>query len=46
MHLEGSCHCGAVTFSVDGSQHTVPYDALGPGKVQVEFQRSDEEDSR
>jgi len=36
----------AVTFSVDGAQHTVPYDALGPGKVQVEFQRTDEEDSR
>src|SRR5437764_839738 len=29
----------AVTFSVDGAQHTVRYDALGPGKVQVEFQR-------
>lgn len=24
MHLEGSCHCGAVTFSLE-SRHPVPY---------------------
>jgi len=30
---------GGVTFDVDGAQRTVPYDALGPGKVQVEFNR-------
>ncbi|HET6815974.1 MAG TPA: ribosome maturation factor RimP [Mycobacteriales bacterium] len=28
-----------VTFDVDGAQRDVPYDALGPGKVQVEFSR-------
>ncbi|HET7312071.1 MAG TPA: ribosome maturation factor RimP [Mycobacteriales bacterium] len=28
-----------VTFDVDGAERTVPYDALGPGKVQVEFSR-------
>src|SRR3954452_12300600 len=28
-----------VTFDVDGTQRTVSYDALGPGKVQVEFSR-------
>jgi ribosome maturation factor RimP len=28
-----------VTFDVDGEQRNVPYDALGPGKVQVEFSR-------
>jgi ribosome maturation factor RimP len=28
-----------VTFDVDGSPRTVPYDALGAGKVQVEFSR-------
>jgi ribosome maturation factor RimP len=28
-----------VTFDVDGAQRTVPYDVLGPGKVQVEFSR-------
>jgi ribosome maturation factor RimP len=28
-----------VTFDVDGAQRSVPYDALGPGKVQVEFSR-------
>jgi len=40
-----------VTFDVDGSQRTVAYDVLGPGKVQVEFSRpgagdtdADEED--
>jgi len=36
-----------VTFDVDGTQRTVPYDALGPGKVQVEFNRpgaSDEDE--
>lgn len=30
-----------VSFDVDGAQRTVPYDALGPGKVQVEFSRRD-----
>ena len=30
---------GGVTFDVDGTQRTVPYDVLGPGKVQVEFNR-------
>jgi ribosome maturation factor RimP len=28
-----------VTFDVDGTQRAVPYDVLGPGKVQVEFSR-------
>lgn len=28
-----------VTFDVDGTERTVGYDALGPGKVQVEFNR-------
>src|SRR3954462_3385002 len=28
-----------VTFDVDGTQRTVAYDVLGPGKVQVEFSR-------
>lgn len=28
-----------VTFDVDGSERTIPYDVLGPGKVQVEFSR-------
>ena len=28
-----------VTFDVDGVERTVPYDVLGPGKVQVEFSR-------
>jgi ribosome maturation factor RimP len=28
-----------VTFDVDGARRTVSYDALGPGKVQVEFSR-------
>jgi ribosome maturation factor RimP len=28
-----------VTLDVDGAPRTVPYDALGPGKVQVEFSR-------
>jgi ribosome maturation factor RimP len=28
-----------VTFDLDGQQRRVPYDALGPGKVQVEFSR-------
>jgi len=28
-----------VTFVVDDTQRTVRYDALGPGKVQVEFSR-------
>lgn len=30
---------GGVTFEVDGGERTVPYDVLGPGKVQVEFSR-------
>jgi ribosome maturation factor RimP len=29
-----------VTFDVDGTERTVSYGALGPGKVQVEFSRS------
>ena len=28
-----------VTFDVEGGPRTVPYDVLGPGKVQVEFSR-------
>jgi ribosome maturation factor RimP len=28
-----------VTFEVDGDERTIPYGALGPGKVQVEFRR-------
>ena len=28
-----------VTFDVDGTKRTVPYDALGAGRVQVEFSR-------
>ncbi len=32
-----------VRFDVDGSERTVPYDALGPGKVQVEFSRAGED---
>ena len=28
-----------VTFDVEGAERTVPYDALGAGKVQVEFNR-------
>jgi len=31
-----------VTFDAEGEQRTVPYDALGPGKVQVEFSRPDD----
>jgi ribosome maturation factor RimP len=30
-----------VTFDVDGSERTIRYDVLGPGKVQVEFSRSE-----
>jgi ribosome maturation factor RimP len=30
-----------VTFDVDGSDRTIRYDVLGPGKVQVEFSRSE-----
>jgi ribosome maturation factor RimP len=30
----------AVTFEVDGAPHVVPYAELGPGRVQIEFDRS------
>ena len=30
----------AVTFDVDGGERVVRYDDLGPGRVQVEFERS------
>jgi len=33
-----------VTFDVAGAERTVPYAALGPGKVQVEFSRAGEDD--
>src|SRR3954454_5728377 len=34
---------GGVTFDVDGAKRTVPYDAIGAGKVQVEFGRPAED---
>jgi ribosome maturation factor RimP len=35
-----------VTFDVDGDRRTFAYDALGAGKVQVEFSRAGEGDER
>lgn len=31
-----------ITLDVDGKEHAVGYDALGPGRVQVEFKRMNE----
>ncbi|MEV0455999.1 ribosome maturation factor RimP [Catellatospora methionotrophica] len=31
-----------VTLDVDGAEHALSYDALGPGRVQVEFKRMNE----
>src|SRR5581483_9549542 len=30
----------AATLDIDGTSRTLPYDVLGPGKVQVEFDRA------
>lgn len=32
----------SVTFDADGTRRAVPYDVLGPGRVQVEFSRRDQ----